>query len=172
MTAAVVVALALVGAGTALSRFLPRAGRSLLAVLVVALPAAWTVPATIRSEVRDARADARLSPFAKEVEPPVHFPRRYRNVRLLAAARRLVPADATVAFAPGGRFLQGRTRADARRIYVQSGWVRWFAFSLAPRLVVADLEAPWVVVVDQAPRRAGIAPARAWRFGRDWLVEQ
>ena len=54
----------------------------------------------------------------------------------------------------------------------QTGWIRWVGFVIAPRLVDAGARARWAVLVDRTPREAGVRPRRAWRFGRDWLVER
>ena len=88
-----------------------------------------------------------------------------RDLPLLLGIRRLVPEDGSIAFVPRG----GRA---ARRIYVQTGWARWAAFAVAPRLVVEDANAPWLVVVGRSPDEAGLRVRRAWRFGSDWLAER
>ena len=150
---------------------LPAHRRALVAIPVLALPIALTLPATLRHETHAIRRSFRLTPVEAEVAPPHRWP-AYRNVPLLVGARRLVPGDATIAFIPGGRWTKARTPAEARRIYVQTGWVRWAAFVLAPRVVVEGTDAPWAVLVDQSPERAGIRPRRAWRFGNDWLVQR
>jgi hypothetical protein len=76
-----------------------------------------------------------------------------------------VPDDASVSVVPRGG-------AEARRIFLQTGWIRWFAFAIAPRLVDEGTDASWVVVVGQTPREAQVDIRRAWRFGRDWLVQR
>ena len=74
---------------------------------------------------------------------------------LLEAMARRIPRDATIAF-----------RGD-RPLYLQSGWVRWVAFTLAPRRVVEGNDADWLVVV------GGRRPhGDATRYGRAWLVRR
>jgi hypothetical protein len=138
--------------------------RSLAAAAVLVLPIALTVGSTVRHDVDAIREHARLSAVEADVEPPFAFP-GYRNVPLLLGMRRLVPDDARIAFVPRGG-------AAARRDYVRTGWVRWAAFVLAPRLVVAGSTAPWIVSVGRPPGDAGIVARRTWRFGDDWLVER
>jgi hypothetical protein len=87
--------------------------------------------------------------------PPVNWPHD-ANVPLLAAMAKRIPRDATIAF-----------RGD-RPLYVQSGWVRWVAFTLAPRRIVDGDTADWIVVVGRKPA-ASLGTAQ--RYGRAWLVQ-
>jgi hypothetical protein len=145
--------------------------RGPLSVAALAFPIALMLVQTVRHDARAIDRNFGLTPVEAEIAPPLNWP-AYRNDRLLLAIRRLVPADASLSFLPGGRWSGGRTPAEARRIYVQTGWVRWVAFVIAPRTVVAGPGAPWAVLVDQAPTEAGIRPRHAWRYGHDWLVER
>jgi transposase len=129
------------------------------------------VRGTVRHERERSRADARLSALQREVAPPISWP-GFTDVPLLAAARRLVPPDAAIGFLPGGRYLARRSPEEARAIYLQSGWVRWEGFVLAPRRIATGTGAPWLVLVDQTPRQAGIRPRASWRFRHDWLVRR
>ena len=138
--------------------------RSLAAGAVIAVPIALTVGTTIRHDVDAVREHSKLGSVQANVVPPFGFGAS-RNVPLLLGIRRLVPEDASISFLPRGG-------ADARRIFVETGWIRWVAFVIAPRLVDAGASAPWAVLVDRTPRSAGLAPRKAWRFGRDWLVER
>jgi hypothetical protein len=138
--------------------------RSLAAGAVLALPVALTLGSTVRGDVDAIRAHSRLSAVQADVVPPFGFGAS-RNVPLLLGIRRLVPRDASVSFVPRGG-------ARARRIFVQTGWIRWVGFVIAPRLVDAGAGARWVVLVDQPPSSAGFRPRETWRFGRDWLVER
>jgi hypothetical protein len=138
--------------------------RSLAAGAVLAVPVALTLGSTVRHDVDAIRGQSRLGTVEAEVVPPFGFGAS-RNVPLLLGIRRIVPEDASVSFAPRGG-------DAARRIFVQTGWIRWVAFVVAPRLVDAGANARWVVLVNQSPRRAGVQPRKAWRFGRDWLVER
>ena len=130
------------------------------AVLVV--PVALTLPSTVRKDVDAIREHRRIGRVEAEVVPPFPFA-GFRNVPLLLGIRQRVPEDASIAFVPPGG-------AAARRIYVQTGWVRWAAFSIAPRLVVSGARAPWVVLVGRTPGEAGVHARRAWRYGDDWLL--
>jgi hypothetical protein len=138
--------------------------RSLAAGAVLAVPVALTLGSTVHHDVDAIREHSRLSVVEAEVVPPFSFGAS-RNVPLLLGIRRMVPEGASVSFVPRGG-------DEARRIFVQTGWIRWVAFVIAPRLVDAGADARWVVLVDRSPQSAGIRPRRAWRFGRDWLVER
>lgn len=130
--------------------------RAVVATVVLLVPLVVTLPGTIRSELSKASAERSLTPLARAVEPPFHWPGD-ANARLLAELRARVPRDATIAF----------RSPDPR--YVERGWVRWVAFVLAPRRIVEGRDADWLVVVGGAPPAGA---RRAWRFGGDWLVER
>ena len=138
--------------------------RSLAASAVLAVPVALTLGSTVRKDVDAIREHSRLSVVQADVVPPFGFGAS-RNVPLLLGIRRIVPGDASVSFLPRGG-------DQARRIFIQTGWIRWVAFVIAPRLVDAGAGARWAVLVDRSPGTAGLRPRRAWRFGRDWLVER
>jgi hypothetical protein len=150
---------------------LPQRHRALLAVPVLVLPVALTLVDTVHHEKSAIDRYFGLTPVEAEVDPPLRW-RAYENVELLRAMRRLVPADATISFLPGGRWTETRTPDMARSNYLQTGWVRWVAFVTAPRIVVPGADADWTVLVDQSPSEAGIRFRRAWRFGNDWLVQR
>jgi hypothetical protein len=138
--------------------------RSLAAGAVLVVPIALTLGSTVRKDVDAIREHSRLSAVEADVVPPFDFGAS-RNVPLLLGIRRIVPDNARISFVPRGG-------AEARRIFVQTGWIRWVGFVIAPRLVDAGARARWVVLVDGSPRSVGIHARRAWRFGRDWLVER
>jgi len=167
----VLVALGGLVAAAGVAWSLPERRRALLAVPVLVLPIALTLADTLHDEKRAIDRYFGLTPIEAEVDPPLRWP-EYENVELLLAIRRLVPADATISFLPGGRWSETRTAAEARSIYLQSGWVRWVAFVIAPRIVVPGTDASWTVLVDQSPSEAGVQFRRAWRFGSDWLVQR
>ena len=118
------------------------------AALVLLVPVVVTLPLTLVHERRHAHHVAALT-------PPLHWPLD-ANVPLLAAMARRIPPGATIAF------------RGVRPMYVESGWVRWVAFTLAPRQVVGGDDADWVVVVGRKPALAGAAK----RYGRAWLVKR
>ena len=142
----------------------------LLAVAVIAVPVVWSLPQTVRRERSLIRADLRMTPVQAKLQPPVAWP-GYENVSLLAGILRLVPKDKTVTFLPGGRLAQGKTPVQARLDYLRTGWVRWVAFVIAPRVVVDSRRADWVVLAEQSPSEAHLEGRHRWRFGHDWLVE-
>jgi hypothetical protein len=119
------------------------------AVIVLLVPVVVTLPSTLRHERAHAHHVAALT-------PPVYWPRD-ANVPLLAAMRARIPPDGTIAF-----------RGD-RPLYLQSGWVRWVAFTLAPRRIVEGRDADWIVVVGRKPQAQR---GRAERYGRAWLVRR
>ena len=136
--------------------------RSLVAGAVLVVPIALTLPSTVRKDVDAIREHRRIGAVQAEVVPPFAFA-GFRNVPLLLGIRQRVPEDSSIAFVPPGG-------AAARRIYVQTGWVRWAAFAIAPRVVVSGARAPWVVLVGRTPGEAGVRAQRAWRYGEDWLL--
>ena len=117
------------------------------AAVVLLVPVVVTLPRTLLHERRHAHHVAALT-------PPVNWPHD-ANVPLLEAMAKRIPRDATIAF-----------RGD-RPLYLQSGWVRWVAFTLAPRRIVEGSDADWIVVVGHKPRGGN-----ATRYGRDWLVRR
>jgi hypothetical protein len=141
-----------------------RVWRSLVACAVLVLPLALTVPKTIRHDVDAVREHSHLTAVEAGFVPPYDYGAS-TNVPLLLGIRRIVPSDARVSFIPRGG-------AEARRILVQTGWIRWVGFVIAPRLVDAGAGARWAVLVHRTPREAGVRVSRAWRFGDDWLVER
>jgi len=138
--------------------------RSLAAGAILAVPVALTLGSTVRKDVDAIRRHSRVSAVEADVVPPFGFGAS-RNVPLLLGIRRIVPADARVSFVPPGG-------ATARRNFIETGWIRWVAFAIAPRLVDAGAGAQWVVLVGQTPRDAHVHGRRAWRFGDDWLVKR
>jgi hypothetical protein len=128
--------------------------RSLAAGAILVVPLAFGLAAA-RDEFDEIDAHSQVQAADADVVPPFAFA-GYANVPLLRGIRRAVPQDASVAFVP---------RA-APEIYLQTGWVRWVAFAIAPRLVVERRDADWLVYVKRKPPRT----ARALRFGDDWLV--
>jgi hypothetical protein len=141
-----------------------RVWRSLVAAAVLAVPVVLTLGSTVRKDVDEIRQHSRLTEVEADVVPPFDFGAS-RNVPLLLGIRRIVPEDARISFLPVGG-------DEARRIFVQTGWLRWVAFVIAPRLVDPGAGAPWAVLVGRTPRSAGIESRRTWRFGPDWLVER
>jgi hypothetical protein len=139
--------------------------RSLVAGAVLAVPVAFTIGSTVRNDVDAIREHSRLSDVQANVVPPFSFGVS-RNVPLLLGIRRFVPEDASISFIPRGG-------AESRRTFLQTGWIRWVAFVIAPRLVAPGAGASWAVVVHQRPADAGIKNVRrAWQFRQDWLIER
>ena len=138
--------------------------RSLVAAAVLVVPVALTIGSTVRDDAHAIRDHSRLTAVEANVVPPFSFGAS-RNVPLLLGIRRIVPAHASVSFLPRGG-------AAARRIFIETGWIRWVGFVIAPRLVDAGAGARWVVLVDRTPSEARIRALRSWRFGRDWLLER
>jgi hypothetical protein len=167
----VTLAALLLAAAATRTRYGAKLGRTLLAAGVIVLPVVWSLPGTLRHEQRLIRRDLGLTPVQAEARSPVYWA-GYTNTPLLLGIREHVPRGARVTFLPGAGLARGRPPAEERARYLQTGWVRWAAFVIAPRLVVDDVSAPWVVLADQSPGAAGIRPRHAWRFGPDWLVER
>ena len=138
--------------------------RLLVASAVLAVPVALTLGSTVRDDVDAIREHSRLTATEANVVPPFGFGAS-RNVPLLLGIRRIVPEDSSVSFLPRGG-------DAARRTFVQTGWIRWVGFVIAPRLVDAGAHARWAVLVGRSPCEAGVRARRAWQFGRDWLVER
>ena len=138
--------------------------RSLAAGVVLAIPVALTLGSTVHEDVDAIREHSRLTAVEANVVPPYDYGAS-ENVPLLLGIRRHVPADAHVSFIPRGGAVE-------QRLFIATGWIRWVGFVIAPRLVDAGVRSPWAVLVGRRPRSAGIRPQRAWRYGRDWLVER
>ena len=142
------------GVAAALSFFAPRRLRWLLVVAVLVVPIALGTPRFVRAERRDAAASAGESLYS--TPPPFRW--RLANPRLLAGVVERVPAHESISIVDGN---------------LETGSTRWLAYSIAPRqLTDARLPAHWTIVFSETPAQAGLHPAHAWRYGRDWLVER
>ncbi len=146
--AATVVAFA-VAAG--LSFVTPRRLRWSLVVAVLVVPVALGTPMFVRMERSDAAASAGVSPYSLPGPPRW----RVANPSLLAGIVEHVPAHESVSVVNAN---------------VQTGWIRWLAYSIAPRQVTEG-PAHWTIVFGEPPAQAGLKPTHAWRYGQDWLVE-
>jgi hypothetical protein len=136
----------------ALSFFAPRRLRSLLVVGALVVPIALGTPRFIGVERRNAAAGARASLYST----PRPFRWHKANPPLLAGIVERVPASASVSIVNGA---------------LETGWLRWLAYSIAPRQLT-DRSAHWTIVFHETPAQAGLHPAHAWRYRRDWLVER
>lgn len=147
-------------AATALSFVVPRRFRMQLAVAVLIVPLAYSLPSTIRHERAQAHAQQHLTSYERAFAPPIHWRDFTPNVRLLAGLREHVPSDATIQFRPGGA------------LFFESGWLRWEAFVLAPRRITMTQGAvtPWIVLIGESPAKAGVLATKLWHYGNDWLV--
>jgi hypothetical protein len=132
--------------------------RSIVAAAALAVPIALTIGSTVRADVDAVREHSRPAAAQADVVPPFPFA-GYRNDALVLGIRRHVPAGAGVGFV-------ARQPAD---VYLRTGWIRWVAFAVAPRLVVDDPRARWVVYVHRPPPPSA---RHVWRFGDDRLVER
>ena len=130
----------------------------MVAAALLAVPIALTIHSTVRRDVDAIREHSKLTPVQANVAPPFAFP-GYGNVPLLLGIRRHVPPDASIGFV-------SREPAD---IYLRTGWIRWLAFAVAPRLVVNDPHARWVVY---ARRQPPATVEHVWRYGDVRLVER
>jgi hypothetical protein len=137
----------------ALSFFMPRRLRSLLVVGVLVVPIALTTPSFVRSERSDAAASSRAPVYS---DPPP-FSWRQSNPALIAGIVEHVPAHESVSVVNAP---------------LETGWIRWLAYSIAPRQLTGDGPAHWTIVFRKTPAQAGLHPAHAWRYGDDWLVER
>lgn len=126
--------------------------RGLLAVGVLVVPIALGTPRAVRAERSDAAASARVSLYS--TPPP--FKWHLANPTLLAGIVELVPAHESVSIVNGK---------------VGTGWLRWLAYSIAPRQLT-NVPAHWTIVFGETPAHAGLDPAHAWPFPPDWLVER
>jgi hypothetical protein len=135
-----------------LSFFVPRRIRVWLVIAVCLVPIALGAPKFVRLERSDAAASARRSVYA---DPP---PFRWKKVNpaLLSGIVAHVPAHVSVSVANAP---------------LDTGWMRWLAYSIAPRQLT-DGPARWTIVFDETPAQAGLHPAHAWAYRRDWVVER
>lgn len=150
MSTAAATAVAFAVAAT-LSFFAPPRLRWLLVVAVLVVPVALGTPRFVRMERSDAAASAGASPYST----PSPFRWRLANPRLLAGIVEHVPAHESVSI----------VNAD-----LETGWIRWLAYSIAPRQVTEG-PAHWTIVFGETPGQAGLSQTHAWRYRHDWLVE-
>ncbi len=136
----------------ALSFFVPRRLRSLLIAGVLVVPIALATPRFIRVERHNAAAGQGASLYST----PRPFRWHKANPDLLAGIVEHVPARDSVSIANGD---------------LETGWLRWLAYVIAPRQLV-EVPAHWTIVFDETPAQAGLHPAHAWAYGKDWLVER
>jgi hypothetical protein len=142
----------------------PRLGirhRSVLAAGLIVLAFAISVPRTVARDIRLVDSREHLSVQKSEAAAPYfryssRFPKNNRPLRLVLAALERVPPDAVIGM----------------RSRLLSSWARRAAFGLAPRRLVAGLDAPWVILVGEEPAEAVPGYRRAWRFRGLWLVER
>ena len=150
MSTAAVTAVAFAVAAV-LSFFVRRRFRWALVVAVCLVPIAFGAPKYVRLERSDAAASAR----AKIYSSPPPFKWRKNNRALIAGIVDHVPAHESVSVVNAP---------------LATGWIRWLAYSIAPRQLV-DGPANWTLVFDEAPP-PHLHSIHAWRYGHDWLVER
>lgn len=123
-----------------------------LVAAVLALPVLLSLPGTLRDEV-PAIGD-RTSPGDRLARGP-------GVEALIAAVRQRVPPD-------------GRIRVAAARGEPPLGsrWVRWLAYRAAPRVVVEDEDASWIVGRGIDPGDVGLDDGDVSHFGPFWLAER
>jgi hypothetical protein len=124
--------------------------RSLLAVAVLVVPLAVVAPGYLRGEVRRASGDQSVS------APPFGVPWSRDDAALTAGVVAHVPSHASLATIGA---------------HVGKDSTRWIAYVIAPRLLTTG-RARWAIVFRETPQHAHLHAARAWRYGRDWLVER
>jgi hypothetical protein len=142
----------------------PKARQGALAAL--ALLIAGRAPGTLAPDIRGFVADARLGhpDQVRGVAATAGM-----NLRLVLAARRLIPRGSAYAIVFAGRWTPGRERGAVPK--QREAGEAWTQFTLAPRLAVPASDASWLLVRGASPASLGIRAARVWRFGDDWLVQ-
>ncbi len=149
----IVASLALLGLATFfVSRVVPER-RELLVVAVLSLPILLRLPDTLHHEAVEVRQNRHVNTGTSEVAAPVlrgpfHNAARFDEVKFLLAVRNIVPPDARVGFT-----------ADPNQT-----WIRWAAWGLAPRLLVPDTDAHWLVYRDPSATEPGRELIRVGRF--------
>jgi hypothetical protein len=137
----------------ALSFFVPRRLRSLLVVGVLVVPIALATPRFVRTERSEAAASGRVPAYSNP--PPFRW--RKTNPALIAGIIEHVPAHESVSLVNANP---------------QTGWIRWLAYSIAPRQLTRG-RVPWTIVYGETPAQAGVHfTTQEWKYGDDWLVEQ
>jgi hypothetical protein len=135
----------------ALSFRVPRRARMLLVVAVLLVPIVLASPWFVQKEREAASASARSSIYS--TPPPFRW--HEANERLIEGVLAHVPAHESV-WVVNGRF--------------ETGWVRWLAYSIAPRQLT-NAHARWAIVFGKTPAQAGLHPIHAWPYRGYWLVE-
>ena len=142
----------------------------LATVVVVSLLALAWLPSTLLSDVRGLRANLKLSSSqAADARGPAVT--AGTNLALVHAAKSRIPELVPFAIVRAGRW--GTDEKPNRKVaFIWQSGQSWTQFALAPRIQVDPSEAAWILIRDASPAEAGFPhPARAWRFGRDWLVQ-
>ena len=157
----VLVSLVVLGVAALLAPWVSPRRRGLLAAGVLAVPVALALPGVLADEARETRASWGRSAQRAEIAAPLATTFRPWRVdspeyRILALAVREIPEHAEIGLE---RPFDGH-------------WARATAFAAAPRLVVPDLDAEWLILREADPDELGIEPRRSWRAGRYWLVQQ
>jgi hypothetical protein len=136
-----------------------------LAIVLVRLPF------SLASDLRGARADARLSAAAvAEARGPAAL--AGTNIGLLRAAQARIPRRASFAIVRAGSWGTD-AHPNRARAFVWEAGQSWTQYYLAPRVETSTGRARWLLLRDVTPGAAGVRrPLHAWRFGSDWLVEQ
>ena len=142
----------------------------LATVVVVSLLALAWLPSTLLKDVRGLRANLKLSPSqAADVRGPAVT--AGTNLALIHAARSRIPRLLPFAIVRAGRW--GTDERPNRSVaFIWQSGQSWTQFALAPRIQADPSEAAWILIRDASPAEVGFPhPARAWQFGRDWLVQ-
>jgi hypothetical protein len=140
---------------------MPEKRRTALAAAVLLLPAAVSLPGTVRDEIGEIVTGPGLRYATVETAAPFMYgdiewpPDRRIDHSLVLVAKRVVPPEAEIGVRNAG-----------------TSWARRVAFALAPRLIVEDTGQSWLILRRESPAEAGVSPRRSWRFGSFWLVER
>ena len=142
----------------------------LATVVAVSLLALAWLPSTLLSDVRGLRANLKLSSSqATDARGPTVT--AGTNLALIHAAKSRIPGLVPFAIVRAGRW--GTDEKPNRKVaFIWQSGQSWTQFALAPRIQADPTQAAWILIRDASPTGAGFPhPARAWRFGRDWLVQ-
>ena len=130
---------------------------------------AW-LPPTLLSDVRGMRANLKLS-SSEAADVRGIAATAGSNLALIHAAQSRIPKLRPFAIVRAGRW--GTDQKPNRKLaFVWQSGQSWTQFALAPRIQAARTDAVWILIRDANPADVGFPhPARAWQFGRDWLVK-
>jgi hypothetical protein len=144
-------------------------GRGAVAVAILLVPVLLWAPSTLDRDHFLYDHNRKLGPSRAAVDLPAGKERDARNLPLVRAAARAIPAGDEYQWVTGGPYRHLGPSRWHQAYVLATDWAQYY---LAPRVAVDSSGAPWALVLGAAPAQVGVHPRHAWRFGEDWLVQR